>query len=56
MEKQGNNYKNKAAAFGKSLYTNKDRGPAHLESACDTSAHLTDAMWLLNEAVIYSNS
>lgn len=28
MEKQGNNYKNKPAAFGKSLYTNKDRGPA----------------------------
>lgn len=27
MEKQGNNHKNKAAAFGKSLYTNKDRGP-----------------------------
>lgn len=41
MEKQGNNYKNKPVAFGKGLYTNNNRGPAHLESAWDISAHLT---------------
>lgn len=55
MEKQGNNHKNKAAAFGKSLYTNKDRG-LHLEGAVSLLHLLTDAVWFLNEAVIYSNS
>lgn len=55
MEKQGNNHKNKAATFGKSVHQQRQR-PLHLDSAVSLLHLLTDAVWLVNEAVIYSNS